>query len=95
MQVAWKRKVVRFLEGQIDYIGYILIASDKDEAVMRLVNYSHLSHWGWIFIIHMELFSLCVLKVKRFRRREEYKYEANASIQVMCHIKPQIASFPH
>lgn len=47
-----------------------------------------------IFIIHMELFSLCVLKVKRVRRREEYKYEAKAKIQVTCHIKPQMASFP-
>lgn len=62
MWVAWKRKAVRFLEGQIDYIAYILIASDKDEAVMRLANYSHLSHrgWGWDFYHpYGIIFSVC------------------------------------
>jgi len=48
-----------------------------------------------IFIIHMELLSLYALKVKRFRRREEYKHDAKASIQVTCHTEPQIASIPH
>lgn len=50
-----------------------------------------------ISVIHMVVFSLREMKVKRFRggrRRFVYKYEAKANIQVTRHVKPQIASFP-
>lgn len=40
-----------------------------------------------IFIIHMELFFLLIVKVKRFKGREEYKFEAKANIQITLHIE--------
>lgn len=59
MWVAWKRKVGRFLEGQIDCLCYIRTASDKDEP--DLANYSHLIHCiGWDFYHpYGIIFSVC------------------------------------